>query len=99
MLVFPGGALSGEVVTEPVEDWSFVSDLFVDLELRPDDPYSVELNYVVRDGKLTGVSIGEDDIEIDSLALWRPLSYRGGVGVICLDGYFVVTEAWLKSGE
>ena len=31
MLVFPGGALSGEVVTEPVEDWSFVSDLFVDL--------------------------------------------------------------------
>ncbi len=52
MLVFPGGALSGEVVTEPVEDWSFVSDLFVDLELRPDDPYSIELNYVVRDGKL-----------------------------------------------
>jgi hypothetical protein len=51
-LIFPGGALSGEVVSEPVEDWSFVEDTFVDLETRPDDPYSVELNYVVRDGKL-----------------------------------------------
>ena len=48
----PGGELSGEVVTEPVDDWSFVKDRFVDLETRPDDPYSVELNYVVRDGKL-----------------------------------------------
>ena len=51
-LVFPGGALSGEVVNEPVEDWSFVSDRFVDLETRPDDPYSVELNYIVHDGNL-----------------------------------------------
>ncbi len=52
MLVFPGGGLSGEVATEPVEDWSFVTDAFVDLETRPGDPYSVELNYIVRDGKL-----------------------------------------------
>jgi hypothetical protein len=52
LLVFPGGALSGTVVTEPVTDWSFVTDSFVDLETRPEDPYSVELNYVVRDGKL-----------------------------------------------
>ena len=51
-LVFPGGVLSGQVVTEPVDDWSFVDDAFVDLETRPDDPYSVELNYVVRDGQL-----------------------------------------------
>jgi hypothetical protein len=51
-LVLPGGALSGEVATEPVEDWSFVTAAFVDLELRLDDPYSVQLNYVVRDGKL-----------------------------------------------
>jgi len=48
----PGGELKGEVVTEPVEDWSFVTDMFVDLETRPSDPYSVELNYIVRDGKL-----------------------------------------------
>ena len=51
-LVFPGGELAGEVVTEPVSDWSFVSDRFVDLETNPDDPYSVELNYFVRDGQL-----------------------------------------------
>jgi len=51
-LVFPGGALSGEVVTEPVSDWSFVTDRFVDVETRPADPYSVELNYIVRDGQL-----------------------------------------------
>ena len=52
LLVFPGGRLSGEEVAEPVEDWSFVTDSFVDLETRPDDPYSVELNYIVRDGAL-----------------------------------------------
>jgi len=52
VLVFPGGKLSGEVVTEPVADWSFVTSSFVDLETRLDDPYSVELNYFVRDGQL-----------------------------------------------
>ena len=52
LLVFPGGALRGEEVSEPVEDWSFVDDRFVDLEVRPSDPYSVELNYVVIDGEL-----------------------------------------------
>ena len=52
VLVFPGGELRGEVVEEPVEDWSFVTDRFVDLETRPEQPYSVELNYVVKDGKL-----------------------------------------------
>ena len=51
-LAFPGGALKGEVVEEPVTDWSFVDARFLDLETRPDDPYSVELNYVVRDGEL-----------------------------------------------
>ncbi len=51
-LMLPGGALSGEVVTEPVTDWSFVDSTFIDLETRPEDPYSVELNYVVKDGKL-----------------------------------------------
>ena len=51
-LVFPGGALRGELVTEPVADWSFADDYFVDLETRPSDPYSVELNYVVRSGQL-----------------------------------------------
>ena len=52
LLVFPGGELGGTVVTEPVEDWSFATESFVDLETRPEDPYSVELNYFVKDGKL-----------------------------------------------
>jgi len=52
MLVFPGGALSGEVVNDPVQDWSFVTDRFVDVEFRPENPYSVQLNYIVREGKL-----------------------------------------------
>ena len=51
-LVFPGGDLRGEVVNEPVSDWSFVDSWFVDLETRPEDPYSVELNYIVKDGQL-----------------------------------------------
>ncbi len=50
--VIPGGELSGEVVTVPVTDWSFATDTFVDLETRPDDPYSVELNYFVKEGQL-----------------------------------------------
>jgi hypothetical protein len=29
-----------------------VDDAFIDLETRPEDPYSVELNYIVKDGKL-----------------------------------------------
>jgi hypothetical protein len=52
ILIFPGGALSGTVVSEPVSDWSFVDETFLELETRPSDPYSVQLNYVVRDGKL-----------------------------------------------
>jgi hypothetical protein len=51
-LVFPGGALAGEVVTEPATDWSFVTDRFLELETRPEDPYSVQLNDTVREGRL-----------------------------------------------
>ena len=51
-LVFPGGRLAGEVVSERISDWSFAQDHFVDVETRPDDPYSVELNYVIKEGNL-----------------------------------------------
>lgn len=51
-LVFPGGELAGEVVTPPPADWSGIDSTFLDLETRPEDPYSVELNYVVKDGQL-----------------------------------------------
>ncbi len=52
MLMLPGGELSGTEASEIPDDWSFVDDAFVDLEVRPSDPYSVELNYTVKDGKL-----------------------------------------------
>jgi hypothetical protein len=52
VLMIPGGALRGEVVREPVDDWSFVTARFVDLETRPENPYSVELHYTVKRGKL-----------------------------------------------
>jgi hypothetical protein len=52
LLIFPGGRLSGEEVAEPVEDWSFVTDGLIDLETQPDDPYSVQVSYTVKDGKL-----------------------------------------------
>ncbi len=51
-LVFPGGALSGQVVTEAPVDWSFAEDTFLHLETRPGQPYSVELNYVMKEGQL-----------------------------------------------
>ncbi|MBW2416112.1 MAG: hypothetical protein JRG76_16565 [Deltaproteobacteria bacterium] len=43
LLGFAGGALSGPVATPP-PDWSFTSDTYVvEIEVRPDDPYSVNL--------------------------------------------------------
>ena len=52
MLMVPGGELGGQVVTERVDDFSFTRDGVFELEVRPSDPYSVQLNYVVRDGVL-----------------------------------------------
>jgi len=51
-LGLPGGQLEGRVITTPVQDWSFLDDSFLHLETRPDNPYSVELNYVVKEGQL-----------------------------------------------
>jgi len=51
LIGFPGGALSGTERTKPT-DWSAVADLgTIQLETRPDDPYSVNL---------WGVGIGAD---------------------------------------
>lgn len=39
-LVVPGGELTGEVVSERVDDWSFLEgDGIFELETRPDDPH------------------------------------------------------------
>ena len=52
VFMLPAGALKGEVVATAPPNWSFASDRFIDLETRPEDPYSVALNYVVKDGEL-----------------------------------------------
>jgi len=52
LAIIPGGALSGEEAS--ASSWSEVvsaSGTF-DLEVRPDDPYSVRINFVYRDGDL-----------------------------------------------
>ena len=48
----PGGALDGPVATSTPSDWSSMQDGVLQVETRIDDPYSVEINYVVRNGKL-----------------------------------------------
>ena len=48
----PGGALDGPDATSIPSDWSSLPDGVLQLETRIDDPYSVEINYVVRNGKL-----------------------------------------------
>ena len=49
--IFPGGEMTGPAGTET--NWEFASDYgMLDLELRPDDPYSVRLNYIYRDGNV-----------------------------------------------
>lgn len=51
MLAIPGGALAGDVAPVPAS-WSGFESGVLELETRPEDPYSVQINYVVRDGRL-----------------------------------------------
>lgn len=49
----PGGKLSGEVVTTPVDDWSFASAIeTIQLESNPGDPYSVNVWFVAQGARL-----------------------------------------------
>jgi hypothetical protein len=49
----PGGKLEGEVVAEPVEDWSFTNPHeTVQLETRLEDPHSVTVWCVAQEGRL-----------------------------------------------
>jgi hypothetical protein len=52
LFVIPGGGLAGEVVREPVADWSFLDGGLFELETRPDAPYSVRISYRVVDGEV-----------------------------------------------
>lgn len=58
-IVLSGGALSGEVVPPPA-DWSFMDDVeVVQLETRPEDPYSVNI-WAVALGPDLYIATGED---------------------------------------
>lgn len=49
----PGGALSGQTVPEPVEDWGFVKDeLFCQLETKVPEPRSITVTCIVSDRQL-----------------------------------------------
>jgi len=51
-VLLPGGRLEGEPEPAPA-DWSFAGDAgTVQLETRPEDPYSVNVAYTVIDGRL-----------------------------------------------
>jgi len=52
LFFIPGGRLEAEVGTKPVTDGSFVTERFVELETRLADPYSVLVEYIVKDGIL-----------------------------------------------
>jgi len=62
---FPGGELSGELEREPVSDWSFLdAHETVQLETRPDDPYSLNI-WIARHGGRAYIStsliLGEEN--------------------------------------
>jgi hypothetical protein len=58
---FPGPALAGNVVEEPVEDWSFIDAVeVIQVETRPDAPYSVS-TWVTRVDDGIYVFAGDDE--------------------------------------
>ena len=62
---FSGGELSGDVGTHAVADWSFLDEHeTVQLETRPDDPYSINIWIGHLDGSpyvVTSLILGEED--------------------------------------
>jgi hypothetical protein len=52
MSLLPGGELDGETTSAPT-DWAFAGDYgTVQLETRPDDPYSVNVAYTILESRL-----------------------------------------------
>ncbi len=49
--IFPGGEMSGPAGTET--DWEFTKAYGqLDLEVRPNEPYSVRVNFIYKDGNI-----------------------------------------------
>ena len=48
-----GGRLAGDVAPAPVDDWSFAAEHpHMEIEVRPQQPYSVKIHYYLADGRL-----------------------------------------------
>lgn len=63
-----GGRLSGTDVAAPVKDWDFARDHeHIEVEVRPDDPYSVKIHYYVV-GKALYIEAAPN-----GFSRWRPL--------------------------
>jgi hypothetical protein len=57
----PGGRLSGEVVATPFDDWAFAGGQeTLQLETRPENPYSVNIWFVSQGSRLWVASVGGD---------------------------------------
>ena len=51
--IIPGRALSGELNTNPVDDWSIANDVpLCQLEVRPQEPHSINLNCMSAEHRL-----------------------------------------------
>lgn len=63
-----GGSLAGKPMAGPPADWNFArASEYVDVEVRPSDPYSVKIHYYVVDGALY-IEAGEN-----LWSRWRPM--------------------------
>lgn len=67
---FRGGSLSGVAATAPVDDWSRLVERgsAIELETRPEDPYSVTIEARIRDGRLYSWSAWEHGWNTNVLA-------------------------------
>ncbi len=69
----PGKALEGEVVTEPVTDWSFVDEhARCQVEVRPSEPHSVTTYCFAEEGVLYVTAIMGESKKWTNFAVTEP---------------------------
>ena len=82
---FRGGELNGESISSSPEDWSFTeAHRTVQLEVRLDDPYSVNVWCVTTGGKLY-VGAGQGESSVWARALLEDGSARVRIGTALFD--------------
>ena len=97
---FPGGRLSGEAAPAP-QDWAFTRDvMIVQLETRPERPYSVNVGCIDYDGALY---VGSPDPEssrwVANLVLDPEVRLRVGDRVYDLRAARVTGDEWVLAGR